>query len=174
MSHKDSYNEEEIIDSIVNEKTPNMTEEFTQNQRQNSTQFGNIHVQQLGCNGCGCFDLRKMFTNFLIYTVVLMVTSGIFPGFQIIDVGAAMRAGLILTLLNTFVKPLIVIFTFPLTIATLGLFYFVINAIIVLMTAGMMGYDFVISNFFTAFFAAIFISLLQHFIKKHLLKVDQL
>jgi len=169
MANKDFYNEDEIIDSIINEKTPNMTEEFRQ--QQGNPFNGRVHVRQVGC---GCFDLRKLLINFLIYTVVLMVTSGIFPGFFLGGIDAAIHAGAILTLLNTFVKPLIVLFTFPLTIMTLGLFYFVINAIIILMTAGLMGYDFVISNFFVAFFAALFISLLQHLIKKHLLKVDQL
>jgi len=173
MSNKDFYDEDEIIDSIVNEKTPNMTEEF-QRQQQQGNPFGGIHVQQVGCGGCGCFDLRKLLTNFLIYTVVLMVTSGIFPGFTLSGIQAAIQAGAILTLLNTFVKPILIFFTFPLTIMTLGLFYFVINAIIILMTAGFMGYDFVISNFGIAFLAALFISLLQHLIKRHLLRVDQL
>jgi len=174
MSNKDFYDEDEIIDSIVNEKTPNMTEEFKRQQQQGNPFNGGIHVRQVGCGGCGCFDVRKLLTNFIIYTVVLMVTSGIFPGFYLGGIGAAIQAGAILTLLNTFVKPLIVFFTFPLTIMTLGLFYFVINAIIILMTASFMGYDFVISNFFVAFFAALFISLLQYLIKRHLLKVDQL
>lgn len=103
-----------------------------------------------------------------------MVTAGLFPGFRIASIPAAVRASLTLTLLNTFVKPLIVFFTFPLTIATLGLFYLIVNGIIIWITAGIMGDAFIISNFFTAFFAAIFISLLQHFIKTHLLKVDQM
>lgn len=171
MSRKDFYDEDEIIDSIVNDRAPNMTEEFQRNQRQNQNGRPNVYVQQVGC---GCFDLRKFFTNFLIYSVVLMVTAGLFPGFYIADIPAAIRASFTLTLLNTFVKPLIVFFTFPITIITLGLFYLIINGIIIWMTANMMGGYFVISSPFTAFFAAIFISLLQHYIKKHLLKVDQL
>jgi len=167
MSNKDFYDEDEIIDSLINENTPDTKAEFENNQQRNP----NIHVRQIGC---GCFDLRKFFTNFIIYSVVLMVTAGIFPGFHIVDIAAVVRASFILTLLNTFVKPLIIIFTFPLTLLTLGLFYLIINGIIITMTANIMGDAFVISNFFTAFVAAIFISLLQHFIKKHLLKVDQL
>jgi len=175
MSNKDFYDEDEIIDSIVNEKTPNMTEEF-QRQQQQGNPFGTYgtNVRVMGCGGCGCFDVRKLLTNFLIYTIVLMVTAAIFPGFYLGSIEAAVRAGAILTLLNTFVKPILVFFTFPLTLITLGLFYLVINAIIILMTAGFMRDDFVISNFFVAFFAALFISLLQHLIKKHILKVDQL
>ena len=173
MSNKNFYDEDEVIDSIVNEKAPNMTEEFErqQQQRQNNPFGSNVHVRQVGC---GCFDGRKFITNFFIYTIVLMVTSGIFPGFALSGMMAAVQAGFILTLLNTFVKPILIFFTFPLTLMTLGLFYFVVNAIIILMTAGLMGYNFIISNFFVAFFAALFISFLQHLIKKHMLKVDQL
>jgi len=172
MSNKDFYDEDEIIDSIVNEKAPNMTEDF---QQQQANMFNNnMRVKHVGCNGCGCFDVRKLLINFLIYTVVLIVTSGLFPGFELVGINAAIQAGSVLTLLNTFVKPLIVFFTFPLTVATLGLFYFVINAIIILLTASIMNDDFVISNFSVAFFAALFIALLQHLIKRHLLKVDQL
>ena len=174
MSNKNFYDEDEVIDSIVNEKTPNMTEEFERQQRQNNPFGGNVHVRQIGCGGCGCFDGRKFITNFFIYTIVLMVASGLFPGFALTGIMAAVQAGFILTLLNTFVKPILIFFTFPLTVMTLGLFYFVINAIIILMTAGLMGYNFIISNFWVAFFAALFISLLQHLIKKHMLKVDQL
>jgi len=171
MSDKDFYNEDEIIDSIVNEKTPSTDENFRNNRWQNPYGRPNVHVQQIGC---GCFDGRKFLTNFLIYSLVLMVTSGIFPGFYLDGIPSAIRASFTLTLLNTFVKPLIIFVTFPLTIVTLGLFYLVVNGIIIWITARIMGDSFVISNFLTAFLAAIFISLLQQLIKKHLLKVDQL
>lgn len=171
MSNKDFYDEDEIIESLVDEKIPNMTEEFHRNQRRNQNGQPNIHMHQVGC---GCFDPRKFFTNFLIYSVVLMVTAGLFPGIYIAGIPAAIRAAFTLTLLNTFVKPFIVFFTFPITVLTLGLFYLIINGIIIWMTANMMGGYFVISSGFTAFFAAIFISLLQHYIKRYLLKVDQL
>ena len=175
MSNKDYYDEDEIIDSIVNEKTPRMAEEdFQRKQWENSNgrHPRGVHVQHIGC--CGCFDIRKFLTNFIIYNLVLMVTAGLFPGFYLASIPAAFRASFTLTVINTFVKPLIVLITFPLTIATLGLFYLVINGIIIMTTAAIMGDDFVISNFFVAFLAAIFISVLQHFIKKHILKVDQL
>ena len=171
MSNKNFYDEDEVIDSLVNDKAPNKTESIRDNSWRGFHGNRNVSVHQVGC---GCFDLRKFSINFLIYTLVLMVTAGLFPGFYVADIAAAIRAALLLTLLNTFVKPLIVFATFPLTIATLGMFYLVVNGIIIWITAGIMGDSFVISSFFTAFFAAIFISTLQHFIKKHLLRVDQM
>ena len=99
MSNKDFYDEDEVIDSIVNEKTPNTTENFQKNSWDHNQQR-NVHVHQVGC---GCFDVRKFLTNFLIYSLVLMVTSGLFPGFHIDGIPAAIRAAFTLTLLNTFV-----------------------------------------------------------------------
>lgn len=170
MSNKDFYDEDEIIDSIVND-TPNTKEESGRNHNPNSSYGPNMYVNQVGC---GCFDLRKFMINFGIYSLVLMATAGLFPGFYLSGISAAIRAAFILTLLNTFVKPLIIFFTFPITVMTLGLFYFIINGIILTMTAGIMGPDFMISNFLTATFVAIFISILQQFIKNYVFKVGQL
>ena len=165
MSNKDFYDEDEIIDSIVND-TPIRMDQNSKNRQHHS----NIQVHTASC---GCFNLRKFMINFIIYSVVLMATAGIFPGFYLSDTYAAAYAAFILTLLNTFVKPLIVFFTFPITILTLGLFYLVVNGFILMMTARMMGYRFMISNIFTATFAAIFISILQNVIKKYVLKIDK-
>jgi len=171
MSDKDFYDEDEVINSMVDGKIPRQAEDSQSSGRPHINGRPNIHIQQ---GGCGCFDTRKMVVNFLIYSVVLMVTAGLFPGFYLDGIFAAFQAALILTLLNTFVKPFIVLFTFPLTVVSLGLFYLVINGIIIMMTANMMRDAFIITNFFVAFCAAIFISILQSFIRKKILKVDQL
>jgi len=171
MSNKDFYDEDEVINSLVDEKTPDLRGVSQQNEWQRMNGQPNVRIQQVGC---GCFDTRKLLVNFILYSVVLMVTAGLLPGFYIDGIFAALQAAFILTLLNTFVKPLIVFFTFPITVLSLGLFYLVINAIIMMMTAGIMRESFVITNFFVAFFAAIFVSILQSFIRKKILKVDQL
>jgi len=154
---KDVIDEQEFIDNMVDNKPES-------NRRENGSTQGSVHIQQVGC---GCFDRRKMLMNLLIYTVVLMVTSGLFPGFYIADVFAAFGAAVIMSLLNIFVKPLLIVITIPLTVMTLGLFYFVINGIILLMTASWMGSLFEIRSLWTAVFAAIFISFLQNALKKY-------
>ena len=59
--------------------------------------------------------------------------SMVLSGVHIPDFKDAFIFAIVLALLNTFIKPLLVIFTFPITIVTLGLFLFVINAIIILL-----------------------------------------
>jgi len=171
VSDKDYYDEDEIIKSLVNDQTPHRQDDMKREQNHYHNRQGNIHVKQIGC---GCFDTRKFLINFVIYSVVLMATAGFFPGFHLNGVLAAVQAAFILTLLNTFVKPLIVIFTFPITILTMGAFYLIINAMIIMMTASLMGDGFVINDFMIGILAATFISILQHIIKKYVLKVEQL
>ncbi|MEM1057748.1 MAG: phage holin family protein [Verrucomicrobiota bacterium] len=68
-------------------------------------------------------------------------------------------AGLILGLLNAFVRPLLLIFTLPLVIFTLGLFIWVVNALLLLLVSYLMGDGFVVPNFWSALGGALIISL---------------
>lgn len=173
MSDKRYYDEKEIIDSIVGEK-PTLNEERSYQKNQETfnqfNPFGqsNIRFQQVGC---GCFDSRKLLINFLVYTATLLITSAFFPGFMISGPFVAMRAGITLTVLNVILKPILILLTLPLMISSLGIWYLIINAFILYFTSGLMGRNFVITNFFTAIFAALFISFVQYYIKKHLLKL---
>lgn len=73
---------------------------------------------------------------------------------------ALVFAGIILGLLNAFLRPILILFTLPLTIVTLGLFIFVINALLFRMTAAMVkGFD--ISSFWVALLAALVYSALS-------------
>jgi len=62
----------------------------------------------------------------------------ILEGVHIPDFKDALILAIVLALLNTFIKPLLVILTFPITIITLGLFLFVINALIILLADKLM------------------------------------
>ena len=63
MSNKDYYDEDEVIDSLVNDKTPNKNENFRNNRWQDFSGSRNMQVHHVGC---GCFDIRKFLINFLI------------------------------------------------------------------------------------------------------------
>jgi putative membrane protein len=76
------------------------------------------------------FVVRLFFT-----WIAIIIASYILPGIHISDFISALIAAAVLALLNTFVKPLLVILTIPITILTLGLFLLVINALIVMMGA---------------------------------------
>lgn len=77
----------------------------------------------------------------------------------------ALTVAIVLGLLNFFVKPLLVLFTLPITIFTLGLFYLVVNAIIILLCDKLVdGFD--VSSFWTALFFSIILSISQSLVYK--------
>ena len=62
--------------------------------------------------------------------VALLAVAYLLPGIVVASFGSAMLAALVLGLVNMLIKPVLVLLTLPITIVTLGLFYFVINALL--------------------------------------------
>ncbi|WBL14455.1 phage holin family protein [Sutcliffiella sp. NC1] len=108
----------------------------------------------------------KWLASILVNAIVLIVVAGYFDSFYLSGVGAAIIASVILSILNVIVKPILILLTLPVTVLTLGFFLFVINAITLWITAGLMGDAFHIDGFGMAILAAIFISILNVLIQK--------
>lgn len=71
----------------------------------------------------------KLIVRWLLLAAALLLVAHLFPGVTVTSFGAAMAAALVLGLFNTLVRPLLVLLTLPVTVLTLGLFLFVINAL---------------------------------------------
>src|ERR1700712_4743429 len=67
----------------------------------------------------------------LITAVAVYVAAYLIPGVHIADIRTTVIVALVLALLNTFIKPILIILTIPITIVTLGLFLLIINALMV-------------------------------------------
>ena len=100
------------------------------------------------------FLVRLFFT-----WIAIIIASYILPGIHISDFVSALIAAAVLALLNTFVKPLLVILTIPITILTLGLFLLVINALIVMMGARLVP-GFTVDSFWWALGFSLVVSLI--------------
>lgn len=105
--------------------------------------------------------LLRGFLSIILNAVALIAVAQIFDAFHIESFGTAVMASVILAILNTFLKPVLVILTLPITFLSLGLFLFVINAVTLMITQSVMGSSFVIDGFFVAIIAAIVISVLN-------------
>ena len=105
--------------------------------------------------------IKNWLIHIVVITIVLMVVDGYMDSIKLAGVWAALLAGVILSILNIIVKPLLILFTLPVTVLSLGLFLFVINAITLSITAGLMGDAFQIDGFGSAVLAAIIISILN-------------
>jgi putative membrane protein len=118
--------------------------------------------------------MTKWIIHIVVNSIVLIVVAGYLDTFQLSGIWAAVGASVILALINLFVKPILVVLTLPVTVLSLGLFLIVINAILLKLTAALMGDAFQIEGFGTALLAAIIISvlnlLIDHIILKPLLE----
>lgn len=72
----------------------------------------------------------RILIGWVILTVAVMIAAAVLPGVRVRHWGTAFFAAAILGILNALVRPVLVFLTFPITILTLGLFLFVINALL--------------------------------------------
>lgn len=80
----------------------------------------------------------KILVRWLLLAAALLLVAQLIPGVQVQGFEAAMWAALVLGLLNTLLRPLLVLLTLPVTVLTLGLFLFVVNAAMFWMAASML------------------------------------
>ena len=71
----------------------------------------------------------KIIVRWLLLAAALLLVAHLYPGVSVASFGAALFAALVLGLFITLVRPLLVLLTLPVTLLTLGLFLFVINAL---------------------------------------------
>ena len=79
--------------------------------------------------------MASFLVNLLISAGLLLVVAHVVTGIEVRDWGSALLAALVLGLVNAVVRPVLVVLTLPLTIVTLGLFLFVVNALMLQLAA---------------------------------------
>lgn len=94
----------------------------------------------------------------LISMLGLFLASKIVPGVTIIGTGTIILAAFLLGLANAIVRPIALVLTLPLTIITLGLFLFVLNAAMFGLVAALLE-NFTVAGFWSAVFGAIIVSI---------------
>lgn len=112
----------------------------------------------------------KWFGGILVNALLFLFLSWLIPSFVVASIGTAILASIVLAIANMLVRPILVFFTFPATIVTLGLFLFVVNALMLLLTNKIMGDGFIIEGFGAALLIAIFMSLLNLILNSTVLK----
>lgn len=102
----------------------------------------------------------NLLTRIIISAISIMVVGYILPGVVVSSVYTAFIVAIVLALLNSIVKPILIILTLPVTIITLGLFLLVINGIIVLIAHHFIN-GFSVSSLFIAIVFSILVSLIN-------------
>ena len=96
----------------------------------------------------------------LVNALAIFFAAAVVPGVEISGVLAALGAGLVFGLINAIVRPVLVILTLPLTLVTLGLFLFVLNALCFWLTAALVK-GFEVHGFWAAMLGALLVSVVS-------------
>jgi len=104
----------------------------------------------------------------LINVVAILIIAHIAPGLIRVDgFLAALIAAILLGIVNTIIRPILVILTFPLTLLTFGLFLLVINALMLWLVSALLS-GFSVNGFWGALFGSILISIVSWLLSKFL------
>jgi putative membrane protein len=96
----------------------------------------------------------------MVTTVAVFVAEKLIPGIDCGSLSALLGASLLLGIANAFVRPLLLLLSIPFIILTMGLFIFVVNALLLLFVSHLIP-SFEVSGFWSAFFGAIIISMVS-------------
>lgn len=102
----------------------------------------------------------RWLVSLLVNGVAVFVAAQLLNSIEVDGFGSALIAALILAVINTFIRPILVFFTLPLTIVSLGLFLLVINAVTFFVT-GMLVPGFEVTGFWGAFWGAMIVSVVS-------------
>ena len=100
-----------------------------------------------------------LLARWIVNAAALLLVAYLYPGVQVESFLSAALAALVLGLVNAFVRPLLIILTLPVTLITLGLFLFVINALLFWFVAEIV-HGFSVSGFGAALLGSILYSLI--------------
>ena len=100
----------------------------------------------------------KIIVRWLLLAAALLLVAYLYPGVTIRSFGSAMLAAFVLGLFNTLLRPILVLLTLPVTLITLGLFLFVINALMFYFAASVLD-GFHVNGFVAALIGSLLYSL---------------
>ena len=104
--------------------------------------------------------LRPFFLRVLVMGIAVFLAVTVVPGIESDSLGAGVAAVLVLTLLNTLIRPLLYLLSLPLIVLSLGLFLVVINALLLQLTATLVK-RFTVAGFWASFWGALVISVVS-------------
>lgn len=109
--------------------------------------------------------MLQILGHWLISTVAVLISAYILPGVKVEGIFVAFVFAVILGVINTVLKPILIVLTFPLTVLTLGLFVFVINALLIWLTSFIVP-GFAIDSFWWALAFGLILSLVNAILQK--------
>src|ERR1700691_5843169 len=110
-------------------------------------------------------QLMRLLLHWILSGLAVWIVAQVVPGFHVSGPFAALIAALVIGFVNATIGLLLKILTFPLTLVTLGLFWLVINALMLELAAALLAPNFQVHGFLAAFIGAILLSLVNMLLK---------
>ena len=107
----------------------------------------------------------RLLINWILSALAVWVVSQLHLGVHVHGVAAALVAALVIGFINATLGLFLKVITFPLTLVTFGLFWFVVNAAMLELASAIVGSGFQVHGFFAAFIGAIVLSLVNMFLR---------
>ena len=101
----------------------------------------------------------KVIIRLLVYTCAVLITAWLLPGVTIENFTTAVMVAISLAILNTFIRPILIWLTIPVTLITLGFFLLVINALIILLIGKVIP-GFIVDGFWWALLFSVILSII--------------
>lgn len=97
-------------------------------------------------------------------TLAVIIASYLLPGVSVSSVWVAILTAVVISLLNSFIRPILIVVTLPFTIISMGLFLFVINAVMVMLASGIVS-GFNVGGFGNALIFSLLLTLLNYLLE---------
>jgi putative membrane protein len=107
----------------------------------------------------------RLLLNWVLSALAVWIVARIVPGIYVSGPVAALIAALVIGFINATIGVLLKILTFPLTLVTLGIFWLVINALMLKLASALLSPGFQVRTFTAAFLGAIVLSLVNMMLK---------
>src|SRR6201981_807033 len=107
----------------------------------------------------------RLLLNWILSALAVWIVAHVISGFYVSGFKAALIGALVLGFINATIGALLKILTFPLTLVTLGIFWLVINALMLELASALLAPGFVVRTFTAAFLGAIVLSLVNMLLK---------
>lgn len=109
--------------------------------------------------------MLSLLIRWVLFACALLFTAWVVPGISFASYMAAFWATLVMGLINIFIRPILLVLTLPLNLLTLGLFTFIINALMFLLVAKLV-VGFTVTGFLAALLGSIVLSILSMLINR--------
>lgn len=107
----------------------------------------------------------EILISWIVTALAILASAYLLPGVHVTSFVTALVVAVVLGIINAFIKPILLILTLPITILTLGLFAFVINAVVILLAANLVP-GFTVDGFWWALIFSIVLSVINSFLNR--------